>query len=1333
MTTYNNKISFSNDVLLEKGLRKRDLEPIEISYLVLNVFKEDVSSILHKLSTAINVQLVLPDGSEIPFIPFNEFNNALYEDKVYLYGVSGSGKSRTIYELIKSKFNNLNNIYIINPRNVISETSVEYGRMDIYDLVDRFTTNDAVIWDNFPDDMIKKDTHSGKKAIEIIISKELAKVLIALKPKYLEAYRYITKDIVEVYQHPIVYNREKIKDIVKSYGINTRFKQLYQKYIQNNVDNISHILWKKDPIPLTVLDFYKDLSNKEAQLQYHLKGKEQLDAISIAEALFGAIEYYEHQFRYIRSLDERNIDSEFLYTLRFCYEIGYDRTVHRVEELQKEIFNSVSPKDAAKKLDIWVYLSGPYYCMHDSARHSIKFDDYTQVKIMAYITKNFLKVVPKEKNQIHAFGIYLGKNFQFILRSDSNQFLPDHIYDYMKSNRYFEKSFSQGIGEIFFLLDEESQKVVLDRLDIDIEFAEGFGFSLGMNFNSLDDICRQKVFERIYSGMPFASYFGESLGQVFQHLSKNIQKEIFDQIKKNVLFANGVGRGFGYSYSLMDVDLQHEIFEKANTNSELTLGLGLGIGKNFSSLNKESQINILQKTEKNHIFDQGLGHGLGYNFEQFSVMFREKILLRAQKSVQLMFGIGFGVGITFTFLSEAFQKEMIERADSDGEFGYGLGMGLGYAFGYLPAEYQTKLIVKMEGNRKFGYGLGCGFGLVYKYLPDRIKNDILLRADKNSEFDQGLGFGIGLTFTYLPFELQEQMFKRTSKYADFGYGLTYALGYTFTYLQQDLQMRIIYESENNLYLKRGLGSGYAYALQYRSNINQKVFEKIDYEPELAVGFGMGIGRLFKYFSIKIRKKIFDRLAEYNPFFAYGLGHGFGYVYTYQTENIQKEIFEKAEYNPFFAYGLGHGLGNSFTYINEDSQQQLFEKAEYNPEFAYGLGHGLGQSLKYLSNSVENKITVRSANNIQLDTGFGSGIGTILYKCLTLEEKEKIKKKIWLYKNTGFSRGIGLGLGRVFSYLDTQQQEELFNLAKDNTQFAIGLGEGISIIYFNSQKKLSEHIFKEIYQSPVLARGYGEGLGCIFKYVLQRGQKDILMGLVNDQKFSRGIGLGLGRVFSYLDTQQQEELFNLAKDNTQFAIGLGLGLGRVFSYLDTQQQEELFNLAKDNTQFGKSLIFSISNIFKYISKLQQTEILEKILNQKEQSALVKSLGEGLGYNFISLTSKQQENVFTIVYSNNDFAEGLSNGIGQIYKHLDEILQIRILELTLHNDIFSVYFGKMVGNNFPSLSSKIQKIILQFLEMDNGERFAKSFTSGIENSLKYLDKDLQKKLLSKLSKV
>ncbi|MDQ4073462.1 MAG: hypothetical protein M3162_04060, partial [Thermoproteota archaeon] len=455
MIKYNDKTSFGNDVFTEGNARKKDLDPVEVSYLVIdNVFKEDVSKTLQKIATAINVQLMLPDGSRIPFIPFDEFTGSLHEDKVYLYGVSGSGKSRTIYELIKSKVANLDRIFIINPRNVIADSSIEAGRMDIYQLVDRFTNNDGVLWDNFPDDLVKKDVQSGRKALEIIISKELATIMIALKPKYLEVYRDIAIDVVEIYRHPMTYNKEKIKGIVKLYGLNTRFKQLYLKYIQNDLDKISQILWEKDPIPLTVLDYYKDLSNKEAQLQYHLKGKRQLNAIHVAETLLGTIEYYEHQFKYISSLDERRSEWEFLFTLRFCYEIGHERAIHRVEELQKEIFKSEPPKDAAKRLSIWVYLSGPYYSMHDAARYSIKFDDHTQVKIMAYLTNNFLKMIPKEKSQIYAFGMYFGKNFQYMPRSGNDQFLPSHVYNYMKSNRYFEKCMGHGIGDIFFSLDE---------------------------------------------------------------------------------------------------------------------------------------------------------------------------------------------------------------------------------------------------------------------------------------------------------------------------------------------------------------------------------------------------------------------------------------------------------------------------------------------------------------------------------------------------------------------------------------------------------------------------------------------------------------------------------------------------------------------------------------------------------------------------------------------------------------------------------------------------------------------------------------------------------------
>jgi hypothetical protein len=250
-------------------------EPIEVSYTVLdNVAREDSNATLQKIATVINVQLKFRDGTEIPFIPFNEFDNSCREDKVYLYGPSGSGKSRSIFEIIKSKVTMIDRIYIINPRTVIAGT--ESGRIDLYELIDRFTENDAVLWDNFPDDLLKKDIESGRKALEVISSKNVKNLLVALKPKYLESYRDIVTDIYELYEHNVKYDKVKIKNIVKTYGIGSiRFRDLFERYITKDLDKISKILWEKEPTPLTVLDYYKELSNKESQRQENNQIKEE--------------------------------------------------------------------------------------------------------------------------------------------------------------------------------------------------------------------------------------------------------------------------------------------------------------------------------------------------------------------------------------------------------------------------------------------------------------------------------------------------------------------------------------------------------------------------------------------------------------------------------------------------------------------------------------------------------------------------------------------------------------------------------------------------------------------------------------------------------------------------------------------------------------------------------------------------------------------------------------------------------------------------------------------------------------------------------------------------
>jgi len=91
----------------------------EVSYAVIKAADIDLNSLPQKIASAINVQLIDATNKELPFVPFDNYESAKFFDKIFLYGQSGSGKSRSIFEIIQSKvmITGFQDIYIINPRN----------------------------------------------------------------------------------------------------------------------------------------------------------------------------------------------------------------------------------------------------------------------------------------------------------------------------------------------------------------------------------------------------------------------------------------------------------------------------------------------------------------------------------------------------------------------------------------------------------------------------------------------------------------------------------------------------------------------------------------------------------------------------------------------------------------------------------------------------------------------------------------------------------------------------------------------------------------------------------------------------------------------------------------------------------------------------------------------------------------------------------------------------------------------------------------------------------------------------------------------------------------
>jgi hypothetical protein len=177
-------------------LLQKEYEQIEVSFITLAIDHPNYDEIIKKIAAAINVQLSTTEGGQyLPFAAPKGFENAIRQDKLFIHGASGCGKSRAIFEIIKDKMEGTEKIYIINPRQTTGEES---GRISLTELMNRFTEKDLIIWDNFPDDLMKKDLDNSRKALEIISSKNVKCLLIALKPKYLEMYRFITREVPEL-------------------------------------------------------------------------------------------------------------------------------------------------------------------------------------------------------------------------------------------------------------------------------------------------------------------------------------------------------------------------------------------------------------------------------------------------------------------------------------------------------------------------------------------------------------------------------------------------------------------------------------------------------------------------------------------------------------------------------------------------------------------------------------------------------------------------------------------------------------------------------------------------------------------------------------------------------------------------------------------------------------------------------------------------------------------------------------------------------------------------------------------------------------------------------
>ena len=163
-------------------------------------------------------------------------------------------------------------------------------------------------------------------------------------------------------------------------------------------------------------------------------------------------------------------------------------------------------------------------------------------------------------------------------------------------------------------------------------------------------------------------------------------------------------------------------------------------------------------------------------------------------------------------------------------------------------------------------------------------------------------------------------------------------------------------------------------------------------------------------------------------------------------------------------------------------------------------------------------------------------------------------KIKSFKNKGLSRGLGIGLGIIFTFLSKEFQNELlYTLTTKYPQLSMGLGKGIGSILVYLSDDSRDSFLKLADENQYFAIGIGEGIGEIFFNCMNLDLRTFLLSRTKqNHHFLKGLGIGLGNFFRYYEKNsesRQEILKNiLTIPSVSEGFGIGIGAGHVTAAL-----------------------------------------------------------------------------------------------------------------------------------------------------------------------------------------
>ena len=616
----------------------------EVSHVILEINPSDIQVTLSKLNAEINVRIdsktsqkgeLLQD--QLPFVPFAGFESLKDKNKILLFGRSGSGKSRSLIELVKARLQettcNIQKIYVINPVGNI----INISRAPVSQIVNRITDYDLIVWDNFPDDMnLAADVEVGLRALATISSARVTNLVATLHPTLLEKYRSRIEgaDGIDDYliMQDVRYGQNEIKSIIEYYGnILTQFKALFDQYIKDSMDEISQILFDNEPTPFAVLTFLESLKK-----QYQENPKGTINVIKHAKNFPIVSTYYEQQFKKIS--DSRPNEADFLYALKFCSDLRLPRTLDNIARIQKILLGSKSPDEPAKKLSIWISPMWEglvsYYFLHELAKRAIDYAVEKKPKVMGNFCDKILEILGEYRVNdlsIRAVGRFVGQNIQFLPRDNKQKLLPDKLSALYEVDDLFLLGLAEGCGSIVHLLTDDFQTKILELANKYplSQFMLQFVVTASEKLTSLPHQLREKSLKSFITGdkgFYLNHYWTVASKYYLDSDYTSLQEKMLLRFERNKENESELLKVMRNDFSSLDKEWRERVFEIAEKENDVAEWLGFNIGGQFSSLDKEWRERVFEFARGRNNFAVCLGISIQRKFASFDKSLQQELL-----------------------------------------------------------------------------------------------------------------------------------------------------------------------------------------------------------------------------------------------------------------------------------------------------------------------------------------------------------------------------------------------------------------------------------------------------------------------------------------------------------------------------------------------------------------------------------------------------------------------------------------------------------------------------------------------------------------------------------